>query len=118
MTTGVFFLATLALPSGYDLTDGRGAIFYVFLFAPLALSGIGNALLHNTLRQGPRGRIIAVAGGIALLLFFLYWVTNSGVLRVHLAGSSRLPVGGGPLALRNDDDPGSDCSGSDQEGRS
>jgi hypothetical protein len=77
MTTGVFFLATLALPSGYDLTDGRGAIFYVFLFAPLALSGIGNALLHNTLRQGPRGRIIAVAGGIALLLFFLYWVTNS-----------------------------------------
>jgi hypothetical protein len=74
----VFFsLAAVVLPGGFDLHGERALVFFVFLFAPLAISGGGTALLHAALRSGPRSTLIAGPFRITLFIFLMYWVPNS-----------------------------------------
>lgn len=77
LCAGIFFFTTLALPSGFDLSGEKASMFYVFLFAPLAISGAGTALFHDALRSAPGSSIVAESFKVCLILFSMYWVANA-----------------------------------------
>jgi hypothetical protein len=76
LCAGIFRIVAAALPSGYDLSGERTPAFYLFLFAPYALTGAGVALSHAALRSG-EGGILSEPLKICLFVFIMYWVTNT-----------------------------------------
>jgi hypothetical protein len=73
---GSFFLLSLALPTGYDLSGPRWAPFYAYLFGSLLVSGAGTGLFHQVLRPSPSKGVVRDSLKVSLFLFFLYWSIN------------------------------------------
>ncbi len=76
LCAGLFFLISLVLPTGFDLSGDRLGIFYVFLFVPLVISGGGTALLHDALRSGVQRAAAAVSFRISAFIFVVFWLSN------------------------------------------
>jgi len=76
LCAGVYHLVELFLPLGADLSGEKGRVFDAFLFVPLAISGAGTGLFHETLRNDPRRGVLHESSRQGSFLYLMYWVPN------------------------------------------
>jgi hypothetical protein len=80
ISAATFFLAARLLPLGIDLAGERRSIFYVFVFAPLAISGAGTALFHEALRIDEGSGRASRAASAFSTIYILFWLTDNSFI--------------------------------------